>query len=91
MPEFLTLVYIRDVYFNDRSLYRPNGILKRNGCMRVSSGVQHNSIATGLFVIRLGNRLETAAVVMQSSQDVTDTQLDTGLEILQAGYAADFR
>ena len=44
MPELLALVYIRDMYFNDRSLYRPDGILKRKGCMCVSSGVQHYAI-----------------------------------------------
>lgn len=47
--------------------------------------------SAGLFFLLARNRLKTAAVLIECGQDETDSQLHTGLEILQAGDAADFR
>ena len=77
MAERLTLVYITDVYLDDRTFQGTDTIVQGYGGMGIGSGIEHDTVVGESHLLHLVDQLslDIALVILQLYIRIAGTQL----------------
>ena len=70
MTELLALVYIRNMYLDDRTLQRTDAVVERHRGMGISSCIQHNAIIGEAHLLHLVDQLALDIALVVGNLDI---------------------